>query len=566
MAEAPELDFLDFESVQTISQSLQTYVLEWESGGDLDGRRESVVVAVMKRSGGLLLALPASFLTEEELSEADSGDHVLGPSVVLTVSGVVMVDDQESPIGVDAEVLVVDADQEICRFMRPFQRSGESIAECFYPDDPFAFPSSGELVAKTMGWLQSFNQPQEGDWYANEVTAESTPQTPTASTTKPRRQRAPPGGATGSEKPKRVTTASLANSIQAVLDTLPVFSNQIQSLVDRQTKLEEQVGKGSTVASQLSKPLTASLVKTPAKSVAEVASMMRPPPKVQAPLLPVPSRDAVPAPVLELQQEKPQEEGQSSEIARAMMAQSMAITSLVAQIAGSSSDPMQDLQSSTSGTRGALGRAKLQGELAQQKGTFFHSVVLAMARRMAPTAVADQPYGQLMASGITGTRYLERFGGYGKQRDLGLIQFQLMTVFDFLMAENTEAAKDTLALLIVMVEQACLDHGRFDLGQVLTLQEDPPAGVFTNRQLSQVSRARSFAPLADQRWITVALAFLKELDTITVKRTELLSTASASTGGGDPSTSEKGRGRGNPKRKSRGGGRGGGQQQQEEET
>ena len=144
-----------------------------------------------------------------------------------------------------------------------------------------------------------------------------------------------------------------------------------------------------------------------------------------------------------------------------------------------------------------------------------------------------------MASGITGTRYLERFGGYGKQRDLGLIQFQLMTVFDFLMAENTEAAKDTLALLIVMVEQACLDHGRFDLGQVLTLQEDPPAGVFTNRQLSQVSRARSFAPLADQRWITVALAFLKELDTITVKRTELLSTASASTGGGDPSTSKK---------------------------
>ena len=112
-----------------------------------------------------------------------------------------------------------------------------------------------------------------------------------------------------------------------------------------------------------------------------------------------------------------------------------------------------------------------------------------------------------MASGITGTRYLERFGGYGKQRDLGLIQYQLMTVFDFLMAENTGAAKDSLALLIVMVEQACLDHGRFDLGQVLTLQEDPPAGVFRSRHLSQVSRARSFAPLADQRWITVALAF-----------------------------------------------------------
>jgi len=277
-------------------------------------------------------------------------------------------------------------------------------------------------------------------------------------------------------------------------------------------------------------------------------------------------QSSAPLPVLELEKEKkPLEESQSSEIARAMMAQSVAITSLVAQIAGSSSDPMQDLQGSSSGTRGALGRAKLQSELAQHRGAFFHSVVLAMARRMAPTSVADQPYGQLMAAGISGTRYLERFGGYGRQRDLGLIQYQLMTVFDFMMSENTEAAKDSLALLIVMVEQACLDQGRFDLGQVLTLQEDPPAGVFTSRQLSQVSRARSFAPLADQRWITVALAFLKELDTITVKRTELLSSAAASTSGGDPSqTLEKGRGRGNPKRKSRGGGRGGGQQQEEE--
>ncbi len=135
---------------------------------------------------------------------------------------------------------------------------------------------------------------------------------------------------------------------------------------------------------------------------------------------------------------------------------------------------------------------------------------------------------------MTGARYLERFGGYGKQRELGLIQFQLMTMLDFAMVENWDALKDTLSLLIVMVEQACLDSGRFDLGQLLTLQEDPPAGVFTNRQLSQVSRAKAFSPLADQKWITVALAFLKELDTIVVKRSEIL--GGKGSGGGDALT------------------------------
>lgn len=378
--EQPEVDFLDFDSVQTISQSLRTYVLEWESGEALEGRREVVVVAVMKRAGGLLLALPASFLSEEKLAEADSGDNVLGPSVVLSLPGVVLVDEQETPIGADADVLVVDADQEICRFMRPFQMAGEPIAECFYPDDPFAFPSSGELVARTLGWLQSFNQVQGGDWYASEVTAESGPQTPKAVPQKPpRRPKARPGGGRGTEKQKRVTTASLATSMQSVLDTLPVFSSQIQTLLDRQTKLEEQLATGNSVASQLAKPLAASLAKTPSRSVAAVASMMKPPPKTQAPLMPMLGQSSAPLPVLELEKEKkPLEESQSSEIARAMMAQSVAITSLVAQIAGSSSDPMQDLQGSSSGTRGALGRAKLQSELAQHRGAFFHSVVLAI--------------------------------------------------------------------------------------------------------------------------------------------------------------------------------------------
>ena len=194
-----------------------------------------------------------------------------------------------------------------------------------------------------------------------------------------------------------------------------------------------------------------------------------------------------------------------------MLAQSMALISLVAQLTGSGQDPMGDLQiSAPSGSRGAVGRAKLQSELALHKGTFFDAVVKSMAPRMAPTASVERGHGELLSAGVSGTKYLERFGGYGRQKELGTIQYQVMMAMDFLMADNVGAAKDCIGLTAVILEQACLDNGRFELAQILTMQEDVPASVFTNRQLAQSSRARAFAPLADQKWITTSRTFLKE--------------------------------------------------------
>ena len=191
-----------------------------------------------------------------------------------------------------------------------------------------------------------------------------------------------------------------------------------------------------------------------------------------------------------------------------MLAQSMALISLVAQLTGSGQDPMGDLQiSAPSGSRGAVGRAKLQSELALHKGTFFDAVVKSMAPRMAPTASVERGHGELLSAGVSGTKYLERFGGYGRQKELGIIQYQVMMAMDFLMADdNVGAAKDCIGLTAVMLEQACLDNGRFELAQILTMQEDVPASVFMNRQLAQSSMARAFAPLADQKWIATSIA------------------------------------------------------------
>jgi hypothetical protein len=133
---------------------------------------------------------------------------------------------------------------------------------------------------------------------------------------------------------------------------------------------------------------------------------------------------------------------------------------------------------------------------------------------MAPTSSAALTAEEMLQRGISGVKYLEkyleRFGGYGRTRDLGQLQYQVMMIFDFLMAENIPAAMDGVALLAVTLEQASLDGGRMELATLLCLQEDPPSSIFMQRQLASTSRAKSFAPLADQRWVTCALASSKK--------------------------------------------------------
>ena len=245
-------------------------------------------------------------------------------------------------------------------------------------------------------------------------------------------------------------------------------------------------------------------------------------------------------------------------LAQAVLAQSQALTSLVGQIASNNADPLMDLSgtaSSSASTRGAMGRCKLQAELSSHSGSFYVSVLRAMARRMQPTAPVTGTPLELLSRGICGTLYMERFGGYGRQRDLGLILYQLVGVLDFLQADNYGAAKDALALLAVEIDQAVMDGGKFDLASLLTLQEEPPSTIYVNRQMSSLSRAKAFSPLADQKWITVALAFIKELDVISAKRQELTSGAGASTKISAGNTVAAPKAKAAAKRKGKGGGK-----------
>ena len=100
-------------------------------------------------------------------------------------------------------------------------------------------------------------------------------------------------------------------------------------------------------------------------------------------------------------------DSQPSSLAAAVLAQSNALVSLLGKLAQGSAEPMTlDAPSSTS-VRGALGRQKLQQELLSSPGAMARRIRQNAALRMNPTGLTDGDRATL-------TRYLERFGGFGK--------------------------------------------------------------------------------------------------------------------------------------------------------
>ena len=113
------------------------------------------------------------------------------------------------------------------------------------------------------------------------------------------------------------------------------------------------------------------------------------------------------------------------------------------------------------------------------------------------------------------------------------------------------AARDALSLLMVCLEQTSLDNGNMQIGLLLALTEDPPASLFSNRSLALGARPRAFAPMADQRWVTVSLQYLKELDAIQNRRSEVTSPSKAAAQKEEspsPKRKPKGKSKGSPKK------------------
>ncbi|CAE7212545.1 unnamed protein product, partial [Symbiodinium sp. CCMP2456] len=480
----------------------------------LDGESSPAVgYCVMRRPGGLLLALPATFLPQEVLSEAAQDDFagVLGPSTITSAPVVELAEGGEW-VGVyptrNIDVLLADfADSALSGI----ELLDEGLSGCvpFVAENPHLFPLATALVEYAVAWAG--------------VRAKAVP-----------------------DPKRRPTVAALAAQQTEIVKTLQALATQVQVLAKggAQVPADPPPQPVAPVAARpaLVAPVSATVVAPPTGPRA-VANLLGPPPRGRPAVNDAaeqdPGLDGLPLTAGELGQP---DEGSS--ITAAFLAQSRALTALVSQIAGQN-DPLSDLAASGSSisTKGSAARLKLQRELSSRTGVFFDKVYEAATRRMEPTADTS-----MLAAGVSQgpvmTRYMERYGGFRDYRTWGLVQWQLAQAFDLLATEQVAGAKDVIALLMVMVDQIVLDAGSPDLGWLLTLQPDPPAPLFTAQLNTPGSSLRSCSHLSDPKWVATALSYIKEMETLSARRGEAARKAPPGTpdppaGKGQPSLTRK---------------------------
>ena len=482
---------------------------------------EAFVIPVAKRRGGVLLAVPQGFIPDRELELGMKAaeEAMVGPSRLLTVQGVEEDDSgAEVPSEVELNVMLVDFSTSVLQHLREYDPNVD-VQEIlsFLVDAPQILPMSSPLLQQALDWM---NEEVSGrlQLYSAE---EQVPMTPVPPTKK-------------EPKNKRVTTAALADQISELSRTLPTLVQEIQSLKDKQAQFE---GSMAHVQGATHEPPPHKQPFPLAKKQANLQEFMKvvgPSPKVK--LTPAVAPKAQPMdfnkfddpnlPVEDLAGAFAQAAQPS--MTQAILQQSQAMNTLVAHLVGAQ-DPLHDLASSSTSalsTKGAGRREKLQQELANRPGGFFLQVAQLALRRVKPMDPLPRTLDDLPKKAIF-SKYLEKQGGFAGQKEYAILMWLMAQIGDAMVAKDHVGAQELLALTMVSLEQVSLDGGKWDLAFLLSLQEEPPQSLYSSRASGANPRLRAFAPLCPQPWATTALAFVKEMDVISTRRSETAAPKSA---------------------------------------
>ena len=495
------------------SLTLLEFTWPWPPGG-VEEPVSCIAYVVMKRGGGFVLCLPVGFLPAAAVAEglANESPEGLGPSIEIEASAVRLAatgDWLATGAGEVVSCMIIDMPADAAPALSLPDLSAFGGAP-FVEEDPGLFPLASEVCRLAREWAADVLQEARSGY-------QTAVEEPTLA------QRAPKARA------KRHTVATLAQEQAALQDLVRGLAKQIASLSPPagRNSLEPQ-GPAAGVppglgplplpsAPALSAPLASIL--PPAQHVPKALSQVigPPPPTRQQPKVPSPSVDheGQLALITGGGDVQPAMLGghQPSDLAAAVLAQSNALVSLVGQLAQGATEPMLDTPSSTS-VRGAMGRQKLQQELLSSPGAMARRIRQNAALRMNPTGLTEGEQATL-------TRYLERFGGFGKQRTLALLAWITAQAADHLAQGSAETAADLLSLMLLTIDQANLDGGDMSFAWILSLQADPPSALYQEPHGPVAPTARAFSQLADQRWITIGLSFLKEIEAISSRRGEI---------------------------------------------
>ena len=470
----------------------------------------------MHRRGGMLLAVPDNFLDSDCMLDAQlaEGDSLLGPSKDFK-SDLCEEDDDGASIslGRSISVVIIDVSNAALASFADYDPVTHDYDACrsFDADRPAALPILTDILEEVKGWVDSMVEGRVLFYSARED--QEAPTAPKASPSK----RGPPA--------KKITN-------QVIMEHLTMLGNQMQALAAQQEEMRRGEPKVPTaipapepsafVAATTKMPAVSAGIPKTTGAMANAARLLGPPPKTK-------TLDALGA-IAEGQGqgvtvEEPSSSTDQSNIVKAISQQSQALTALVAHLAGG--DPMTELSSMggsgqglSLSSKGVAPRERMQQDLALRRSNYFLQVQQQLFRRMHPSLPVPQTEEELIASGATMTSYLEKQGGYKTQRDQALAMWIAAHAMDSAMMGDMHGCKEFLAILVTCMEQASLD-GNWSVAYLLSLLETPPSTLFSERVQHMPSMDKPFSPLVPQPWAACALAYLKEVDVLTNKKSEL---------------------------------------------
>jgi len=464
-------------------------------------------IPLISRKGGMLFMIPDEYLDPDAVLNAMvvEEDDILGPSKDF-VSELCEEDDDGRiiPLGRSCRVLVIDLSDESLSAMAEYDPVTHEFESCasFDAERPASVPAVTDVLPDVKKWIEGVTETRLHFYSARE-------------------ERDPPAKAAAKKgPPKKITN-------HTIMEHLAALSSQLQAL---QTQQEEMKKDRATASSAI--PAAAPFTPMPATSkmpslsagipapqtpLAGVSRLLGPPPKVKPPaVLGV-------APEAENAEQEGQEADQGQDpIVRAISQQSIAITSLVAHLAGG--DALTELSSTGVGgslsSKGVARREKMQQDLASRQSTYFLQIQQQLFRRLHPSLPVPRSEQELVGYGATMTSYMEKQGGYRQCKDHALGMWIAAHAMDSAMMGDMHGCKEFLALLITCMEQASYD-GNWNVAFLLSLLEMPPATVFSERVHNVPGLQRPFSPLVPQQWAACALAYMKEVDVLATKKSEL---------------------------------------------
>lgn len=472
-----------------------------------------MAIPVLQREGGFLLAIPNDYLSVEAVMDGALGEEerVLGPSKDFQAQLL-----EEDPgggpdavqVGVTCRYLVIDMLDGALSQLReydPVTDPSGNIAP-FATAYPEAVVDVDENLSQINEWITSLGAIPRLNFYSAREEQETPPKAP-------------------ARKPaqKKVTTAVLAARVETIANQMQLMMNQQEAILRA-----SQLGGPATPAVEPGQTVIPARSALPSVSQgmgvipngpSKAAQLIGPPPKAKQPnAISGPAAAAARPSVLDAEF---LEDG-NNVLGQALFQQSTALTALVAHL--SQGDAMVDLSSGSSqgvslSTKGVGRREKMQRDLSEGTSSYFMQVQQQMFKKMFPSKPVPKTEAELAAAGVTMTSYLERHGGFRGQRENAMIMWLVAHIMDAGASADYHLMKEYTALLAASLEQATLDHS-WSVAFVLALLEEPPGQMFAEKGPQVSSLGRPFAGLVPPSWAATALAYMKEVELLTSKKSE----------------------------------------------